>query len=295
VTDASQAVETPLDTARLWVELVDPDTADDDEPQVFRCDLTWLTSSWTCIYGRGCQGIYADRPSDGCCTLGAHFTEQADVENVAAAMRQLTPETWQHHAEGTGPDGWTELEDGVEKTRVVDGACVFLNRPGFPGGDGCALHQQALRTGVEPWTLKPEVCWQLPIRRTYRTVQRPDETTYLETTIGEYDRRGWGPGGHDLDWYCTGNPAAHIGTEPVFRSNEPELRELMGDAAYDELARRCEAHLELVQAARAHDASPGSRRLLPLLVHPATLAAEELRDARTPTSRPRSALRRPPA
>ena len=23
------------------------------------------------------------------------------------------------------------------KTRVVDGACIFLNRPGFPGGAGC--------------------------------------------------------------------------------------------------------------------------------------------------------------
>ncbi len=276
VTDAPSS-ETPLDATRLWVELVDPDPGDDDEPQVFRCDLTWLTSSWTCIYGRGCQGIYADRPYDGCCTLGAHFTEQSDVDNVAAAVRHLTPETWQLHAEGTGPRGWTELEDGVEKTRVVDGACVFLNRPGFGAGDGCALHQLALRQGVEPWTRKPEVCWQLPIRRTYRTVTRPDETSHLETTIGEYDRRGWGPGGHDLDWYCTGNPAAHVGDRPVFRSNEPELRELMGDAAYEELARVCEAHLELVAAARAGERSAGAdgRRLLPLLVHPATLAAQE--------------------
>jgi hypothetical protein len=113
-------------------------------------------------------------------------------------------------------------------------------------------------------------------------VQRPDETTYLETTIGDYDRRGWGPGGHDLDWYCTGNPAAHIGDRPVFRSNEPELRELMGDAAYEELARQCEAHVELVAAARANAPAAtgaGGRRLLPLLVHPATLAAQEAREA----------------
>jgi hypothetical protein len=287
VTDVPSVGETPLDTTRHWVELVDPDTADDDQPQVFRCDLTWLTSSWTCIYGRGCQGIYADRPDDGCCTLGAHFTEQADVDNVATAMAELTPETWQMYEQGTGPQGWTELEDGVRKTRVVDGACVFLNRPGFAAGDGCALHQLALRKGVEPWTQKPEVCWQLPLRRSYRTVERTDETTYLETTIGEYDRRGWGPGGHDLDWYCTGNPAAHVGTRPVFRSNEPELRELMGDAAYEELARHCEAHLQLVAAARAADgpgAQAGGRRLLPLLVHPATLAAQEEREAGTPTS-----------
>jgi hypothetical protein len=116
------------------------------------------------------------------------------------------------------------------------------------------------------------VCWQLPIRRTYRNVELPDESSYLEVTITEYDRRGWGPGGHDLDWYCSGNPAAHVGREPVYRSNSAELRELMGAAAYDELVIRCEAHLVAVKSART-SRSRGARRLLPLLVHPATLAA----------------------
>jgi len=152
---------------------------------------------------------------------------------------------------------------------VVDGACIFLNRPGFPAGAGCALHQHALLRGVEPHTVKPDVCWQLPIRRTYRNVEMPDESSYLEVTITEYDRRGWGPGGHDLDWYCSGNPAAHVGREPVYRSNSSELRELMGPAAYEELAIRCRAHLVAAEAAQA----VGSRKLLPLLVHPATLAA----------------------
>jgi len=262
--------ETELDIARTWVEFVDPATAGDEQQQVFRCDLTWLTSSWTCIYGNGCQGIYADRPDDGCCTLGAHFTEKADRKRVAAAVPELTAETWQLHAEGTGPLGWHEKEDGARKTRVVDGACIFLNRPGFPAGDGCALHQLAVRTGREPLALKPEVCWQLPIRRTYRTVERPDGTSYLEASIGEYDRRGWGPGGHDLDWYCSSNPQAHVGTDPVYVSNAAQLRELMGGAAYDELAAFCAAHLALVAAAR----ESGRRRLLPLVVHPATLAAQ---------------------
>ncbi|GMA87773.1 hypothetical protein GCM10025868_30230 [Angustibacter aerolatus] len=61
-----------------------------------------------------------------------------------------------------------------------------------------------------------------PLRRTYRQVERPDGSEYLETTIGEYDRRGWGPGGHDLDWYCSGNPEAHVGAVPVFRGSEGE-------------------------------------------------------------------------
>ncbi len=94
-------------------------------------------------------------------------------------------------------------------------------------------------------------------------------------TITEYDRRGWGPGGHDLDWYCSGNPEAHVGREPVYRSSKVELVELMGEGAYEELVVRCEAHLRAVTAARRI----GNRKLLPLLVHPATLAAQDVRSA----------------
>ena len=291
--------EVSLDIPRTWIEFVDPlrpepaETPEDledgeeaeeaDLPQRFRCDITWLTSSWTCIYGSGCSGIYADRPHDGCCTLGAHFTDDEDIERVEATVKRLTAETWQFREEGRKRNGgWTELEDGELKTRVVDGACIFLNRPGFPTGDGCSLHQEALRSGLAPHTVKPDVCWQLPIRRSYRKVKRPDGTRYLETTIAEYDRRGWGPGGHDLDWYCSGNSEAHVGREPVFRSNEGELRELMGDAAYDELATHCVAHLAVVKAARSN----GGRALLPLLVHPATLAAEAAADSRAAAAKP---------
>ena len=256
--------ETALDIPRMWVEFPDPVDAN----QRFRCDLTWLTSSWTCIFGSGCAGIYKDRPNDGCCTLGAHFADADDVARVKAAVAELGEDEWQYYEPGRG-GRWKTKEDKELKTRVVDGACIFQNRPGFPAGAGCALHQHARLRGLEPHTVKPDVCWQLPIRRTYRNVELPDESSYLEVTITEYDRRGWGPGGHDLDWYCSGNPAAHIGNEPVYRNNSAELRELMGDAAYAELVVRCDAHMVAVNAAQ----SVGSRRLLPLLVHPATLGA----------------------
>ena len=76
--------ETPLDIARTWAEMPDPA----NPGQRFRLDLTWLTSSWTCIFGSGCQGIYADRPDDGCCTLGAHFTDDDDVERVPPLLER---------------------------------------------------------------------------------------------------------------------------------------------------------------------------------------------------------------
>lgn len=270
--------ETDLAIPRVWVEFDDPAEAG----QRFRCDLTWLTSRWTCIFGNGCQGIDADFPDHGCCTLGAHFSDRDDLRRVAAVVAELGEDEWQLHPGSTRRRAWTEKEGEATKTRVVDGGCIFLNRPGFPAGAGCALHQHALLAGVDPHTTKPDVCWQLPIRRTYRTVELTDGSSYLEVTITEYDRRGWGPGGHDLDWYCSGNPDAHVAGDPVYVGERAGLVELMGPAGYEDLARRCAAHLELVAVAVGgrrgrRGLSPQGRTLLPLLVHPATLAADARR------------------
>jgi hypothetical protein len=242
--------EAPLDVPREWVEFVDPADAE----QVFRCDLTWLTSRWTCIFARGCAGIVAGRADDGCCTHGAHFADRADEQRVRRFAAELTPQDWQYASVGRRR-GISSVEDGKRKTKVVDGACIFLNRPGFPTGQGCALHSYALRVGRHPLETKPDVCWQLPLRRTFRWVNRPDETRYLEVTIGEYDRRGWGPGGHDLHWWCSSTTEAHVGAEPLFQSYAPELTALMGEAAYAVLAGICAERMVIGMAA-PHPADP---------------------------------------
>ncbi|MET3961416.1 hypothetical protein ABIE44_001350 [Marmoricola sp. OAE513] len=255
--------EVDLVFPRAWLEFVDPA----DQDQVYRCDLTWLTSNWTCIFGNGCQGIYDTSPESGCCTLGAHFSDAEDEERTAAWVDKLDDSLWERRSEALSKKGevsrkkWTEIEDGERKTRVAvadDGsqACIFHNSREFPGGYGCALHALALREGVHFVETKPDVCWQLPIRRTFRDVERIDGTTYSETSIGEYDRRGWGPGGHDLDWYCSGNTEAHVGAEPVYLSNANELLALMGQPAYDVLAAACESHLRSRSALALHPASP---------------------------------------
>ncbi len=246
--------EVSLDFPRAWVEFPDPADAE----QVFRCDLTWLTSSYVCIFGQGCPGIYKEAPDAGCCTLGAHFADKADEKRVASYVAKLTPDLWQHHpGRRTKKADWIEIDDeGERKTKVEGGACVFHNRTGFAGGTGCALHALALRDGQQPLETKPDVCWQLPIRRTFRDVERADGSSYTEVSIGEYDRRGWGPGGHDLDWYCSGNTEAHVGVEPVFVTNAPELTELLGKPAYDELVRHCEAHLRSRSLLAIHPADP---------------------------------------
>ena len=118
---------------------------------------------------------------------------------------------------------------------MVDGACIFLNRPGFPAGAGCALHQHAMAEGIEPHTIKPDVCWQLPIRRDFRTVTMNDESSFTEVTITEYDRRGWGPGGLDLDWYCTGSPEAQVA---MLTKRITDLTEHLKEHKHDHHSRR---------------------------------------------------------
>ncbi len=255
--------EVDLVFPRAFVEFADPA----DEGQVFRCDLTWLTSAYMCIFGQGCQGIYADAPDVGCCTLGAHFADKDDEKRVAGFVAQLTPDDWQlHPRRAVKKSDWVETDDDGERKTLaveVDGqqACVFHNRTDFApdggsGGAGCALHGLALRQGRNPLETKPDVCWQLPIRRQYRSVERQDGTAYTEVSIGEYDRRGWGPGGHDLDWYCSGNTEAHVALEPVFVTHEAELVELMGPEAYAELSRHCESHVRSRSALALHPADP---------------------------------------
>jgi len=244
--------EVPLTFPRAWVEF--PDPADDG--QVLRCDLTWLTSRWECIFGRGCPGIYDTGPDNGCCTLGAHFADTDDERRVGSWVQELDATTWQLEPAGRR-DGWVDTDaDGERKTRVVDGACIFHNRPGFAGGSGCALHRYALEHDLRLHRTKPDVCWQLPLRRLYREVERTDGTSYTEVLITEYDRREWGPGGHDLDWYCSGNTAAHVGREPVYVSSRDELVELMGPAAYQVLTGLCEQRLAGAAMPAPHPADP---------------------------------------
>lgn len=231
-----------MDFAREWVEFVDPA----DPEHVVRADLTWLCSRWACVFGRGCQGVVPGRGNDGCCSHGAFFTDTADEKRVRRAAGELDPTVWQFA--GAARRGLV-ARDSVgndhnrRRTRTVDGACIFLNRPGFAGGEGCALHALALRTGRHPLETKPDVCWQLPIRREQDWVDRTDGTRVLVSTITEFDRRSWGEGGHDLHWWCTSSPDAHVGGEPLFESYRAELTALVGEPAYTELARLCRARL----------------------------------------------------
>jgi hypothetical protein len=217
---------------REWVSFDDP-----EEQRTWVFDATFLRSNYTCIYGAGCQGVLdadATELQQGCCSYGAHFVDEDDVASLVQAFVRLEPRHMQHHAEAVRAgflDTGEPAADGspVTVTRLVDDACIFLNRPGFAGGVGCALHIAALEAGERPLDWKPNVCWQVPIRLEHST----DENGHVTSRLRDWKRRDWGDGGADFHWWCTEAPEAYVGRLPVYVSARDEIVELVGQVVYD--------------------------------------------------------------
>jgi len=202
---------------------------------VWRFDRSFLTSNWTCIWGRGCLGILpapAEHLGQGCCSIGAELDGVDEAMRISALAATVDPSRFEHHAEAT--------EDGVFSddrrlaTRVVDGACIFFNRPGFAGGTGCALHLEALAAGESPVDWKPSVCWQLPVKVDWEAGAGDTEVA----TVRGWERRDWGAEGVTMAWCCTEGERAYVGDRPVVESLGEELEAIVGPEVYVELRRR---------------------------------------------------------
>lgn len=211
-----------------WVSFEDP-----DEDRTWLFDVTFLTSDWTCIFGRGCHGVLTEDAADmaqGCCSYGAHFTGPDDIAHTQAMAERLTPSQWQFRDEGRAEGILATDGDGQTTTRLVDDACIFLNRPGFDGdGLGCAFHHAAAASGQRHLDVMPEVCWQLPLRR----IDETDDHGHVTSTVREWKRRDWGDGGLEFHWWCTEDGEAFQGHRPVFEELGEELRELVGEAPFE--------------------------------------------------------------
>ena len=219
---------TPTDRHE-WISFEDPD---EDRTWVF--DLTFLLSRWTCIFGRGCQGVLTEPSAEmvqGCCSYGAHFSDDEDRFKTETAATTLSDEEWQFAKIGRKKGTTKQQRDGTWTTRLVDDACIFLNRPGFGAGAGCALHVAAVNRGLPHMALKPEVCWQLPLRR----VDATDEVGHVTSTIREWKRRDWSEGGFEFAWWCTDAPDAFVGEHTVLASMANELVAMVGKRVYNVL------------------------------------------------------------
>jgi len=216
---------------REWVTFADPKEAG----RRWMIDVTFLTSHWQCIYGAGCQGVLTEptpEMAQGCCSYGAHFSDDRDRKRTEKWAAKLTDDDWQFAAVGRAK-GVSAKSGNSWRTRLVDDACIFLNRPDFAGGPGCALHRYAVRTGHHFMETKPDVCWQLPLRRE----DRDEDDGTVVSTLSEFGRTGWGDGGQEFAWWCTEAPEAFAGADPVYRAMGAELQGMLGAELYDEVVR----------------------------------------------------------
>jgi hypothetical protein len=206
-----------------------------DGDTVWRFDREFLTSKWACLWGRGCRGI-GPEPAEhlglGCCSVGADLGDTGEARLIAALAAMLGPDRFEHHAEAS--EGGIFSDHTRTHTRVVEGACIFLNRPGFVGGPGCALHLAAIEAGESPTEWKPSVCWQLPIRVDWEPAAEGTEVA----TVRRWTRRDWGAEGETMAWCCTEGSLAYVGEQQVIDSLRVELEEIVGTEVYVELRRR---------------------------------------------------------
>ncbi len=206
-----------------------------DGDTIWRFDTAFLKSNWTCIWGRGCQGILpepAEHLGQGCCSIGAELDGEEEAMTISALAATLEPSRFEHHADAH--EAGVFADDSRSSTRVVDGACIFLNRPGFPGGAGCALHLEAVHSGESPTVWKPSVCWQLPVKVDWE----PGEGDTEVATVRHWERRDWGAEGETMAWCCTEGERAYVGAAPVVESLAEELEAIVGRTVYVELRRR---------------------------------------------------------
>ena len=206
-----------------------------DGDTTWRFDSTFLTSNWTCIWGRGCLGILPEPAPElghGCCSIGAEIDSDDEARRIAALAATLDPALFEHHAAAAA--GGVFGDPARRSTRVVDVACIFLNRTGFPGGAGCALHLAALDSDESPIDFKPSVCWQLPIKVDWES---RDDGTEVATVRG-WTRRDWGAEGETMAWCCTEGTRAYVGDQPVVDAMAEELATIVGDEVFAWLRQR---------------------------------------------------------
>ncbi len=213
-------------------------------------DTTFLRSRYRCIYGQGCPSIDSEPDPTatlGCCIHGAHMVDKEDRGNVLAFADRLGPEVWQNRDRAEAKGGPLKKKKGGDwVTRKVDGACIFLNRDGFDGGAGCALHLGAEQAGARPMDWKPDVCWQVPLHLDVHTDEYGHETVILRA----WQRRDWGPGGEDFHWWCIEDQATtHIDDQPVYVTLADELIEMVGRKVYQ----RLKDHLDTLADVRSVD------------------------------------------
>jgi hypothetical protein len=206
---------------------------EEEEGDTYVFDLTFLTSAWTCIFGRGCPGVL-DGPAaeleHGCCSYGAHFADKEDIRDTRKAIKRLKASQWQFKGKAKKLGGPIYVNDDKETVTRATRRVHLLNRPEFLGGAGCGCAPAAPEAGERP---------RLEARRVLAAAAAPRHPHRRPSTprfTCEWKRRDWGDGGAEFHWWCTDDPLAFRDARPVYVQLRDDIVEMIGEEMYDRLA-----------------------------------------------------------
>jgi Fe-S-cluster containining protein len=109
------------------------------------------TSTFECIYGRGCDGI--------CCQNGRPGVYADEEKRIDANLSRFLPELRPEARQVVESRGFVSnrRKGGLPMLRVVGGWCVFFNK-------GCVLHKVGAADG-DKYLYKPAACALFPLAR----------------------------------------------------------------------------------------------------------------------------------
>lgn len=244
-------------TLNEYLDIEDGDT-------IWRFDTHFLLSKWTCIFGNGCPGAHG-QAEIGCCTIGAHFQDDEDLDRVIDVVDKLAPGEFTNgdmiFAGGkASTENWLTLmvtESGNRrerlrawfkrtvirkapsaedyKTLIVNDACIFANRADHPNGAGCGLHQAAVKRGARYQDYKPFVCSWAPLFVLMGDANDAGEEADIRV-VTRFENRYWNDEGYEFnDWWCLDSADAYVSDSRVYQHMEYELRMMVGDSVYSVL------------------------------------------------------------
>ena len=212
----------------------DPEIVDGDV--TWRFDRAFLTSNWTCIWGRGCKGILdepAEHLNQGCCSIGAETDRRRrshDHLRVGGdARRRFLPTPLGHRrrrrVQRRHPH---QHQSGRRRVHLLQQTWLRRGR-----GVRAAPRRSARRTNHRPCG-SHRCAGNCPSKSTGRcnpTAPRSPRSAGGSEATGATTV-------YSMHWCCTEGPEAYVGDRPVVESLADELIAVVGEPVYVELRRR---------------------------------------------------------
>ena len=157
----------------------------------------------TAAAARACSTEPAPELEQGCCSYGAHFTDDDDRARRRGARpplleRRTSGSSRKKAAQAGRPDlrqqGRRDRQPRRRRRLHLPQPARLPRRRRLRPARG-----RRSRRGESIVDWKPEVCWQVPLRR----VDDTDVYGHVTSTVREWKRRDWGAGGDEFHWWCT--------------------------------------------------------------------------------------------